>query len=134
MVRGVGRRWRMLLRGLYQLLSMTGIPRLVFRLMMDRRVPLWTKFIIPAGIVYLILPFDVLPDMVPALGRIDDLLAIIFSVGLFLALAPGNVVTEHIRGTPNGDDNDTDDDDSSKPGVVDGSFRYLDDDEREKRG
>lgn len=124
----------MLLRGLYQLLSMTGIPRLVFRLMMDRRVPLWTKVIIPAGIVYLILPFDVLPDMVPALGRIDDLLAIIFSVGLFLALAPGKVVTEHIRGTPPEGDDDSDDD-SPKSDVVDGSFRYLeDDDEREKRG
>jgi uncharacterized membrane protein YkvA (DUF1232 family) len=124
----------MLLRGLYQLLSMTGIPRLVFRLMMDRRVPLWTKFIIPAGIVYLILPFDVLPDMVPALGRIDDLLAIIFSVGLFLALAPGKAVTEHIRGTPPEGDDDSDDD-SPKSDVVDGSFRYLeDDDEREKRG
>jgi uncharacterized membrane protein YkvA (DUF1232 family) len=124
----------MLLRGLYQLLSMTGIPRLVFRLMMDRRVPLWTKFIIPAGIVYLILPFDVLPDMVPALGRIDDLLAIVFSVGLFLALAPGKVVSEHIRGGPPGDDDDSNDD-SPKSGVVDGSFRYLeDDDEREKRG
>lgn len=124
----------MLLRGLYQLLSMTGIPRLVFRLMMDRRVPLWTKFIIPAGIVYLILPFDVLPDMVPALGRIDDLLAIVFSVGLFLALASGKVVSEHIRGAPAGDDNDSDDDDSPKSSVVDGSFRYLEDDEREKRG
>ncbi len=124
----------MLLRGLYQLLSMTGIPRLVFRLMMDRRVPLWTKFIIPAGIVYLILPFDVLPDMVPALGRIDDLLAIVFSVGLFLALASGKVVSEHIRGAPVGDDNDSDDDDSPKSSVVDGSFRYLEDDEPEKRG
>ncbi len=124
----------MLLRGLYQLLSMTGIPRLVFKLMMDRRVPLWTKLIIPAGIVYLILPFDLLPDMVPALGRIDDLLAIIFSVGLFLALAPGKIVSEHIRGSPPRDDNDSDGN-SSKSNVVDGSFRYLeDDDEREKRG
>jgi uncharacterized membrane protein YkvA (DUF1232 family) len=102
--------------------------------MMDRRVPLWTKFIIPAGIVYLILPFDVLPDMVPALGRIDDLLAIVFSVGLFLALASGKVVSEHIRGAPVGDDNDSDDDDSPKSSVVDGSFRYLEDDEPEKRG
>jgi uncharacterized membrane protein YkvA (DUF1232 family) len=102
--------------------------------MMDRRVPLWTKFIIPAGIVYLILPFDVLPDMVPALGRIDDLIAIIFSVGLFLALAPGKVVSEHIRGERPGDDDDSNDD-SPKSNVVDGSFRYLeDDDEREKRG
>ena len=124
----------MLLRGLYQLLSMTGIPRLIFRLTMDGRVPLWTKLILVAGIVYVGLPFDVLPDMVPALGRIDDLLAVVLSVGLFLALAPRKVVSEHIRGGPQegGDDSD---DDSSGSSVIDGSFRYLDDDEgRDKRG
>ena len=124
----------MLLRGLYQLLSMTGIPRLIFRLTMDGRVPLWTKLILVAGIVYVVLPFDVLPDMVPALGRIDDLLAVVLSVGLFLALAPRKVVSEHIRGGPQegGDDSD---DDSSGSSVIDGSFRYLDDDEgRDKRG
>ncbi len=124
----------MLLRGLYQLLSMTGIPRLVFRLTMDGRVPLWTKLILVAGVVYLVLPFDVLPDMVPALGRIDDLLVIVFSIGLFLVLSPREVVSEHIRGKPDEDDGDSDDD-SSKPSVIDGSFRYLDDDERrDKRG
>jgi uncharacterized membrane protein YkvA (DUF1232 family) len=101
---------------------------------MDGRVPLWTKLILVAGIVYVVLPFDVLPDMVPALGRIDDLLAVVLSVGLFLALAPRKVVSEHIRGGPQegGDDSD---DDSSGSSVIDGSFRYLDDDEgRDKRG
>ena len=123
----------MLLRGLYQLLSMTGIPRLVFRLTMDGRVPLWTKLILVAGVVYLVLPFDVLPDMVPALGRIDDLLVIVFAIGLFLVLSPRKVVSEHIRGGPEEDDRDSDDD-SSKPSVIDGSFRYLDDEKRDKRG
>ncbi len=124
----------MLLRGLYQLLSMTGIPRLVFGLTMDGRVPLWTKLIIPAAIVYVILPWDVLPDIVPALGRLDDLLAVVLSVGLFLALAPRKVVSEHIRGGPV-DDRDDSDDDSSGSSVIDGSYRYLDDEEgREKRG
>ena len=119
----------MLLRGLYQLISMTGIPRLVFRLVMDGRVPLWTKLILIAGIAYLILPFDLLPDMVPALGRIDDLLVIVLSIGLFLVLSPRKIVSEHIRGGPAEDGEDSDDD-SSKPRVIDGSFRYLDDDER----
>lgn len=124
----------MLLRGLYQLLSMTGIPRLVFRLTMDGRVPLWTKLILVAGIVYVILPFDVLPDMVPALGRIDDLLAVVLSIGLFLALAPSKVVSEHIRGGPAEDGEDSNDA-SSDASVIDGSFRYLDDDEgQNKRG
>jgi hypothetical protein len=124
----------MLLRGLYQLLSMTGIPRLIFRLTMDGRVPLWTKLILVAGIAYVILPFDMLPDMVPALGRIDDLLAIVFSIGLFLALAPRKVVSEHIRGRPPGDGEDSGDG-SGNSNVIDGSYRYLDDEEgRDKRG
>jgi uncharacterized membrane protein YkvA (DUF1232 family) len=100
---------------------------------MDGRVPLWTKLILVAGAVYLVLPFDILPDMVPALGRIDDLLVIVFAIGLFLVLSPRKVVSEHIRGGPEEDDRDSDDD-SSKPSVIDGSFRYLDDEKRDKRG
>ena len=78
----------MLLRLLYQLLSMTGIPRLLFRLMMDRRVPLHTKLIPVAGLAYLISPWDLLPDnMVPVFGRFDDILVIVLSIALFLVLS-----------------------------------------------
>lgn len=125
----------MLLRGLYHLLSMTGIPRLVFRLTMDGRVSLWTKLILVAGIVYVILPFDILPDIVPALGRIDDLLVIVLSIGMFLMLTPRQIVSEHIRGARVGDGEESDVNGPSKSSVVDGSFRYLDDDEgHEKPG
>ena len=44
-----------MLRGLFYLLSMTGIPRLIFRLMLDRRVPLRLKLLLPAAIAYIIL-------------------------------------------------------------------------------
>ena len=124
----------MLIRVVLLLFNMTGVPRLLFRLMLDRRVPARLKLLLPAALVYLISPIDVVHDMVPALGRIDDLLAVVLSVGLFLALAPRKVVSEHIRGGPQegGDDSD---DDSSGSSVIDGSFRYLDDDEgRDKRG
>jgi uncharacterized membrane protein YkvA (DUF1232 family) len=123
----------MLLRALYQLLSMTGIPRLVFKLVMDRQVPLWTKLILVAGLAYLISPIDLLPDrMVPVFGRLDDLLAIVLSIALFLVIAPREVVAEHIRGGRPGPDGGRSVDGDSRSGanVVDGSYRYLDDDDK----
>ena len=70
------------------LLNMTGIPRLVLRLMLDRRVPLRTKLIPVVSLIYLVSPFDIVHDMIPALGRIDDLLAIVLGILLFLVAAP----------------------------------------------
>ena len=76
---------------------MTGVPRLVFRLLLDGRVPLRLKLILPAALAYLISPFDVLPDLiVPGLGHVDDLLVILAALGLFLGMAPREVVA----GTP----------------------------------
>ena len=50
-----------------------GAARLVFALMRDRRVPLAAKLILPAAVVYVVLPIDILPDIIPVLGQIDDL-------------------------------------------------------------
>ena len=105
-------------------LNMTGIPRLMFRLMLDRRVPIRTKLIPVVALIYLISPFDIVHDMIPALGRIDDLLAIVFGILLFLVTAPHEVVVEHIRGRrPDDDDGDDPDADGS---VIDGKYRYVD--------
>ena len=51
-----------------RLLMLTRIPGLVFRLMLDRRVPLRLKLIIPSAVLYLISPIDLLPDLFPILG------------------------------------------------------------------
>ena len=118
-----------MLRGLLMLMNMTGIPRLVMRLMLDRRVPLGTKLILPAAVVYLILPFDIVPDIVPALGRIDDVLVLLISLVMFLALAPREVVSEHLRGGRPADRDRRDDPDNP---VIDGKYRVLDEEEEPK--
>ena len=106
------------------LLNMTGIPRLMFRLMLDRRVPIRTKLIPVVALVYLISPFDIVHDMIPALGRIDDLLAIVFGILLFLVTAPHDVVVEHIRGGPP-DDDGRGGGPESDGAVIDGKYRYV---------
>ena len=119
----------MLLRGLLLLFSRTSIPRIITRLMLDKRVPLRAKLVIPAALVYLISPIDFIPDMIPFAGFVDDLVAILLSAALFLGMAPSEVVWEHIRGSRP---------DSDAPGqktkpdgtIIEGSYRKIEDDEQ----
>ncbi len=81
-----------MIRVLLTLLTMTGIPRLIMRLMMDSRVPFRLKLLIPAAIIYVIVPFDL--DFLGLWGRIDDLLVLLISGLMFILLAPRDVLME----------------------------------------
>jgi uncharacterized membrane protein YkvA (DUF1232 family) len=100
---------------------MTGVPRLVFRLMLDPRVPLRLKLVLPAAAVYVISPFGY------AFGRIDDVLVIVVSLIIFLLLVPRDVVAEHLRGQGAGGSDGR----ARRPDgkVIEGSYRVVDDDE-----
>ena len=71
--------------------------RLAWRLMLDSRVPLWVKTIVPASLVYLISPVDFVPDVIPGLGQLDDLAVIVIGVKLFIELCPPQIVREHMQ-------------------------------------
>jgi len=49
---------------------------LLHYLLRDQRVPIKTKTMIIGALGYLILPTDLMPDFIPALGFTDDLTAI----------------------------------------------------------
>ena len=110
-----------MIRVLFSLLSMTGIPRLIMRLMMDSRVPFGLKLLIPAAIVYTIVPWDF--DFLGILGRIDDLLVLITSGILFLLLAPRDVLME-ASGRPGDAEGRYKPKDGTR--VIDGESRKLD--------
>jgi len=111
---------------------MTGIPRLVYRLLVDRRVPLLLKLMLVAAVAYILLPIDVVPDIVPVLGRIDDALVLVLSIALFLGMAPREVVTEHLRGG-NPDASDPGPQSGPDQSVIDGEYHVIDDDEETAR-
>lgn len=72
--------------------------RLVWRLLHDARVPGWVKLIPAAGLVYLISPIDLIPDlMIPGLGQLDDLAVILLSLKLFVDLCPPGIVKEYLE-------------------------------------
>ena len=113
-----------MLRALFLLIRFRGVARLLWRLTLDRRVPLPLKMLLPAALAYIVLPYDVVPDFLPLLGRIDDLLVLLLAVVLFVALAPREVVAEHLSGSRS---------QRAAPRrnngrVIDGKYRIADDD------
>ena len=94
--------------------------------MLDRRVPLKSKLILPAGVLYLISPIDFVPDILPALGRIDDVLVLLLSLALFLGSAPKDVVLEHLRGARESTRTQRGTSRSDKT-VIEGTSRIVDD-------
>lgn len=70
--------------------------RLVYALLRDPQVPIYLKLIPFTAVLYLIIPFDLLPDVVPALGQLDDLTAMLVMSKVFIELAPQPVVASHL--------------------------------------
>ena len=77
-------------------LSLPRKVRLARRLLADRRVPLLARAVLPAVVLYLAMPLDIVPDFIPAVGYLDDLLVILGAVWLLLRLVPAAVLEEQV--------------------------------------
>ena len=71
--------------------------RLVWRLLYDARVSLFPKLIIPAAILYVLSPLDLIPDFILGLGQLDDIGVVALALALFIELCPRAIVEEHRR-------------------------------------
>lgn len=77
--------------------------RLTWHLLRDPRVPLWTKIIPVVGVLYVLSPIDIIPDVLIGLGQLDDLAIVLGGMRLFAAAVPEYIVEEHraeIAGKP----------------------------------
>jgi len=72
--------------------------KLVWRLLRDRRGPLFTKIIPVIAFLYLAWPTDVIKDFIPILGHLDDLIIVSLLLLLFIAASPGQVVADQTIG------------------------------------
>jgi uncharacterized membrane protein YkvA (DUF1232 family) len=62
----------------------------------DPRVPMWARLVAVALVVYLASPIDLVPDFIPMLGQLDDLLIVMLGAGLLLRSVPGYVIEERL--------------------------------------
>lgn len=94
--------------------------RLAVRLMRDPAVPQALKAIPILGGVYLIWPIDILPDLIPVLGQLDDIGVVMAALGLFLKLCPPTRVAFHREAMTKGGKYSAG---RPQPGDIDAEFR-----------
>jgi uncharacterized membrane protein YkvA (DUF1232 family) len=100
--------------------------RLAWKLLLDSRVPMLTKLLIPGLMaLYILSPIDIIPDVLVGLGQLDDLAVFVLAIKLFIELSPHDIVQEHLRSLTGGGS-------TPRPGatsegeVVDGEYRVID--------
>ena len=72
--------------------------KLSTRLMKDKRVPLYLKVLVYGAILYVISPYDIIPDfLVPFLGYFEDIVIGILCLTSLVKLSPQEVVREHVK-------------------------------------
>jgi uncharacterized membrane protein YkvA (DUF1232 family) len=60
----------------------------------DGRTPWYARALAVAAVAYAFSPFDLIPDFVPVLGYLDDVLIVPLMVALVLRLVPRDVLAE----------------------------------------
>jgi len=71
---------------------------LCMKLMVDKRVPRTERALFAAAVIYAVVPFDFIPDMIPFVGQVDDLFLIALTVLRLIDRTDDMVVREHWRG------------------------------------
>jgi uncharacterized membrane protein YkvA (DUF1232 family) len=108
--------------------SLVGSPvrttALVIRLLLHPRVPWKLKLLVPGALLYLLLPFDLFPDIIPFRGLVDDLLVLIVALTVFLGLASRYAGKMAQRRHGSGSTGR-----GSGPHVIEGSYRVIEDDQ-----
>ena len=101
--------------------------RIVWGLVRDPRTPLPLKGLLAAGLAYVVVPIDLVPDAIPILGQADDLTVLLLVLDLFIQNAPAEVRAEHLARARNGTA-DLDRDLARLRGLMGGRFDRIRDD------
>jgi len=69
--------------------------RLAVRLVREPHVPLLAKALPLGAVAYVISPLDLIPDVIPFLGELDDLSLLVLAIVIFFRLCPASAVAFH---------------------------------------
>jgi len=61
----------------------------------DPRIPWHAKVVIILTVAYALSPIDLIPDFIPVIGYLDDLIIVPAGIALAISLMPDNVLEEY---------------------------------------
>jgi len=70
--------------------------RLALALVREPRIPVLVRVVPPALVLYLAMPLDIIPDFIPVIGHLDDVLVLLVGVAVLLRFTPRAVLEEHL--------------------------------------
>lgn len=76
--------------------------KLLYRLLRDKRVPRQRRLAMTLVAAYIVSPIDVIPDFVPVLGSVDDILVLAFAIDYLLQASPPEVIDLYWDGSADG--------------------------------
>jgi len=71
-----------------------GELRVLYLAYRDTRVPWYAKVFAACVVAYAFSPIDLIPDFIPILGYLDDLIIVPFGIVLALKMIPSNVLAD----------------------------------------
>ncbi len=74
--------------------------RLLAGLMSDRDVSAMDRLLVVGAIAYVLSPIDVIPDLVPFFGQVDDVFLLVLAIQRLVKRAGRRVVMRYWRGDP----------------------------------
>ena len=75
--------------------SFNNYTRLFKSLMSDKRTPFISKALLGFSLTYFLSPIDLIPDFIPVLGQIDDLILVPTTAFIAIKMIPKNVYEEN---------------------------------------
>jgi uncharacterized membrane protein YkvA (DUF1232 family) len=96
------------------------LPIIFLKLMLDRRIPLKYKLLPALGLAYVILPFDIVPDMLPFLGFLDDIIILVGSIIIFMIFGPLSKLSDTMKNSKAKENRQKETD------IVEGKYRIID--------
>ena len=78
--------------------DLQNLKRLAIGLFRDPRVPRRNKMIFAGVLAYLVMPVDLVPDWLPGIGKLDDLIMLCLAVDSMLNHIPETIIDDYWEG------------------------------------
>ncbi|HEX6124993.1 MAG TPA: YkvA family protein [Pyrinomonadaceae bacterium] len=80
------------------LMFLPNMAKLLGRLLKDARVPTAEKALFVAAIIYFVMPVDLIPDIFPFIGQVDDIYVIALTLLRLINRTDAQIVRQHWTG------------------------------------